>query len=804
MYKNNKFLINVIQSFNIMTIKTTLLFFSLLFFHSLQANTFTIQAEAMTRAGQYTGLISNPFAGVAYYANNDRSSISIEFPSGSGHYEVSIRGASNNQSTAGISLYINSVRVRAYTFTGTTPVIRISKEKLQLTSNTAVVELRLETDNGQNDTFIDYISFTYEGPIVVRNPPVLPAQGAFYTGQYRNMLAEAGYTETQISQRLSLLWNRMFYGNAETEAVYYPVGTDEAYILDTGNNDIRSEGMSYGMMIAVQMDKKEEFDKLWKWSKTRMQFQTGVRKGYFSWQITTNGLTRSDHTAPDGDIYFAMALMFASGRWGDGEGIYNYWKEANYILENSMSKSFFINSSYTNLFNEREKQIVFVPYASSANHTDPSYHVPSFFHLWALWADNLRWFWMDVANKSREMFPVFAHPTTGLMPDYANFNGTPTGGNHADFRFDAWRNIKNMAMDYAWFKESETQPLLVNRIHNFFASKGIESYKNQYSLSGAELSGGDHSPGLVACNAAGALASNQAIAWEFIDDFMNITLTSGTYRYYDGLLYFLSYLHLSGNFRIYKPAHVREMAVDESYVYENGYLIMENFENLATDTELFMRRTETSNGKALVAANPMQATEKSLQIRPGNYDEFFALRYKLPNGRTLGQDYSQLEFDVFYPTTANNQRQDLKVDINTIASTPFYKQTTGEKTNHGRWDKVVVPLNNVNTENVFNLYIGIRTNDANFFIDNLKLKTKYIINSSNDKPDNAYKTVLQKNNQLQLTDNAKNVRIYNASGAMVYNNTGVRNIDINHLSSGVYYLVVNMKDAEFGHKFIKN
>lgn len=36
------------------------------------------------------------------------------------------------------------------------------------------------------------------------------------------------------------------------------------YIEDILNNDVRTEGMSYGMMIAVQLDKKTEFDRLWK------------------------------------------------------------------------------------------------------------------------------------------------------------------------------------------------------------------------------------------------------------------------------------------------------------------------------------------------------------------------------------------------------------------------------------------------------------------------------------------------------------------------------------------------------------
>ena len=44
-----------------------------------------------------------------------------------------------------------------------------------------------------------------------------------------------------------------------------------AYIYTADTDDVRSEGMSYGMMICVQMDKREEFNRLWKWAKTYMQ-----------------------------------------------------------------------------------------------------------------------------------------------------------------------------------------------------------------------------------------------------------------------------------------------------------------------------------------------------------------------------------------------------------------------------------------------------------------------------------------------------------------------------------------------------
>ena len=44
------------------------------------------------------------------------------------------------------------------------------------------------------------------------------------------------------------------------ERFYHEVGADMAYIEDTGNHDVRTEGMSYGMMACVQMNRREEFD----------------------------------------------------------------------------------------------------------------------------------------------------------------------------------------------------------------------------------------------------------------------------------------------------------------------------------------------------------------------------------------------------------------------------------------------------------------------------------------------------------------------------------------------------------------
>ncbi|HTF82105.1 MAG TPA: glycosyl hydrolase family 8, partial [Cytophagales bacterium] len=97
-------------------------------------------------------------------------------------------------------------------------------------------------------------------------------EGAFHTGIYRNMFKELlNKTDAEVNAKVNTAFQHVFYGTA-TQKLYYEVGTDMAYILDVNNNDVRSEGMSYGMMICVQLNKQAEFNKLWKWAKTYMQY----------------------------------------------------------------------------------------------------------------------------------------------------------------------------------------------------------------------------------------------------------------------------------------------------------------------------------------------------------------------------------------------------------------------------------------------------------------------------------------------------------------------------------------------------
>ncbi|MEJ2513146.1 MAG: hypothetical protein P8Y72_16310 [Anaerolineales bacterium] len=82
----------------------------------------------------------------------------------------------------------------------------------------------------------------------------VPIGGAFETGVYPNLFKDyLGKSDEEIQAKIDTAWDQLFYGDDNFERVYYPVGEDMAYIEDIGNSDIRTEGMSYGLMISLAM-----------------------------------------------------------------------------------------------------------------------------------------------------------------------------------------------------------------------------------------------------------------------------------------------------------------------------------------------------------------------------------------------------------------------------------------------------------------------------------------------------------------------------------------------------------------------
>lgn len=372
---------------------------------------------------------------------------------------------------------------------------------------------------------------------------------------YTNILEELGISKEDIQKRLEEIRDEYFYG---PDKVYFEVGDDMGYIMDTGNYDARTEGMSYGMMICVQLNMKEEFDRIWKWSITNMYMSEGFNEGYFAWSVKPDLSMKAMGPAPDGEEYFAMALMFASHRWGDGEGVFEYSKYAKDILSAMIHKGDGKRVGEP-MFNNENHQILFVP---GIDFTDPSYHLPHFYDLFAEWAyEEDKPFFKEAAKVSREYLVKACHPVTGFSAEYAEFDGSPLyrklpwrDGGYENFYSDAYRTAANIALDKEWFNSDLGQFGMAEKIQKTLMPEMEDNLSfHTYSIDGTVVDEAVlHPIAILATVAETALVTGLTEdARKWVTKFYNTPLRKGERRYYDNCLYFFAYLALSGNYRIY-------------------------------------------------------------------------------------------------------------------------------------------------------------------------------------------------------------------------------------------------------------
>ena len=427
-------------------------------------------------------------------------------------------------------------------------------------------------------------------------------KGAFETGQYRNLFVEMGYSQSAVDAKVKEVFNDVFHG---PDKVYFEVGDSMGYVSDIKNHDARTEGMSYGMMIAVQFGEKDIFDRLWRWSKHYMQHQDGQRKGYFAWSCKTDGTRNAQGAASDGELYYITALIFASNRWGNDTGI-DYKAEAQHILDCIQPREytpeprqggfpgFGANSEQPNaksqiyLIDPETKLITFTPDGFGQRFTDPSYHIPAFYEVWARWADDGRSdHWNECAQKSREFLHKCINDKTGLNADQCQYDGSemqmprfpgmpqrpqgeaPRRNGNNNFRYDSWRVPMNIALDYEWScADGEWQRQYGEKIQDFLYAQGINTFVDQYRTDGTLPEGYEilqaggfrklrHSIGLVATSAAASVMCSHEKSKAFVDHLWNMKhepFDDGYFdAYYDGLLRLFAFMHLSGNYRVITP-----------------------------------------------------------------------------------------------------------------------------------------------------------------------------------------------------------------------------------------------------------
>lgn len=364
-----------------------------------------------------------------------------------------------------------------------------------------------------------------------------------------SLLREYGYSQSDIDRRTAEIWHKIFEAD---DKVYFTSPEGFGYVVDTGNDDVRTEGMSYAMMLAVQYDRKDIFDGLWQWVMTYMFMHEGPNKHYFAWSVDPSGTPNADGPAPDGEEWFAFDLFLADSRWGSGEGVLDYDAQARSILRTCVHAA--QETGGNTMWNLENHLIKFVP---EVEWTDPSYHLPHFYDVFAQRANEAdRPFWAQAAEASRAYLVTSMNPNTGLNPEYSNYDGTPRVDERDHWRFysDAYRTPANCGLDALW---NEPIPALADRVaaqQEFLLNNDPNVV---YTIEGEATDESVlHPVGLIATTAQGSLAARyskrpgaQERARQWVEKFWNTPLRDGPRRYYDNFLYAFAFLALSGRFK---------------------------------------------------------------------------------------------------------------------------------------------------------------------------------------------------------------------------------------------------------------
>jgi oligosaccharide reducing-end xylanase len=270
--------------------------------------------------------------------------------------------------------------------------------------------------------------------------------------------------------------------------------------------------MSYGMMIALQLNHQTEFDELWTFVKNHMW-----KGNTIAWQVNTDGSVKGSGGAPDGDEWFAAALVFASKRWGNTSGKYNYATEAQTTLDLVRTTDFSSTQHLVRYYS-----------GTDSNGTDASYMLPAFYQTWACFDTANAAFWNTALTTTRAWLKTAAG-TTGNIGDQSSFAGATTNSSGDD----KLRTIANFMSDY-----------------NFFAADSFEpTYASEYATWVASNNNG--STAMLACNGLMGFGLPATAGKPFVQKLWSAAIPTGNYRYYDGALYTIALLHVSGAFRLW-------------------------------------------------------------------------------------------------------------------------------------------------------------------------------------------------------------------------------------------------------------
>ena len=249
--------------------------------------------------------------------------------------------------------------------------------------------------------------------------------------------------------------------------------------------DAVSEGVGYGMLVALYANDQASFNKMWDEANSTMW-----GKCYYNWQMSVDGKIVGMGAASDAEEDIALALIFAdklvsAGKWKAYTSTkfgYDYKTHAQKILDCMWSSEQVTSDG------------ILAPGAGwgGRSFVNPGYFSPAWYKIFAKFDSNGDR-WNKVVDKSYEIISKSSGYSMGMVPDWMTPEGGWVGseglGYNAYFESkgffkDAIRILWRVAIDAIWFDEQRAKTFLKNAL-TFINSKGGPKAANFYQIENA-------------------------------------------------------------------------------------------------------------------------------------------------------------------------------------------------------------------------------------------------------------------------------------------------------------------------------
>jgi endo-1,4-beta-D-glucanase Y len=331
-------------------------------------------------------------------------------------------------------------------------------------------------------------------------------------------------------------------------------------------NSTVSEGIGYGMLIAVYMDDQSLFDGLWKYAQAHTWQACPLGGGgctptiLMNWYIAADGNTASQGSvgqdgngaATDADEDMAFALVMADKQWG-GQG--------------SLSKSYL--DSAKQLLGDIWKYEIDnnrLPKNGSSWGGDDdlniSYFAPAYYRVFAKVTGEQRW-GKDVVDYvytviNNNLNDSNGNKNNGLVPAFSKSDGSPANPPQGqslafNYQYDSCRTPFRIGLDACWSTEQRAIDY-VSKTSSFFGALGAAKVVDGYELNGSpKPQFPDKYSGLSAAfiGPAGVGAMSSAANQSFVNDVWGLLKQNNMWcggQYYDESWTMMSMLMMSGNF----------------------------------------------------------------------------------------------------------------------------------------------------------------------------------------------------------------------------------------------------------------